>query len=29
VGGNPTEDIAATRDVKKVWIAGTEVLLKG
>ena len=29
VGGNPIEDIAATRDVKKVWIAGTEVPLKG
>jgi imidazolonepropionase-like amidohydrolase len=28
VGGNPADDIAATKNVKRVWIAGEEVLLE-
>jgi len=27
VGGNPMDNIAATRDVKRVWIAGEEIRL--
>jgi imidazolonepropionase-like amidohydrolase len=27
VSGNPVEDVTATKDVKRVWIAGSEVML--
>jgi imidazolonepropionase-like amidohydrolase len=27
VGGNPVDNIAATKDVKRVWIAGEEIIL--
>ncbi|PMD40241.1 putative hydrolase [Hyaloscypha variabilis F] len=27
VGGNPVDNIAATKDVKRVWIAGEEIML--
>jgi imidazolonepropionase-like amidohydrolase len=28
VGGNPVDNIAATKNVKRVWIAGEEVILE-
>jgi imidazolonepropionase-like amidohydrolase len=29
ISGNPVEDICSTKNVKKVWVAGKEIVLQG